>query len=233
MATTLNQLTYDLLNKARGGITSDDDILGYRQVQFWIKNTRALLIRQDIEKGRTISGNILQHIPCLDVIIADTSTCPCQIPTGCSILRTERRIPKPLEINNRDLITRVSSIEIDARPFSFMSLARIPWTGNNKYAKKNPKAFYFDGYIWIINSSPIEKITVYGVFEDPTELGNYVACDGNPCYSDDDEYPISGWMIPMMQNLIVEKDLKVLLSTMPDMAGDAKADNEQSVQVNK
>lgn len=226
MDTTLSQLTYDLLNMARGGTISDDDNIGYRQVQFWIKNTRAMLIRQDIQKGRAISGNIIQKLPCLEVILVDASSCPCTIPVGCHILRTKNRIPKPIEVDTKDMIIRVSSIEMNSKPYSFISLSRAPWTGNNKYAKRNPKAFYFDGYIWIINSSPIERITVYGIFEDPTELKQYVDCSSTPCYSDDDPYPISAWMIPMMEKIIMETNFKIILGTTTDNTGNAKSETE-------
>ena len=226
--TTLNQLTYDLLNTIRGGVLSDDESIGFLQVQFWIKNTRAMLIRQDINKGRTISGNITQILPCLDVIIVDASNCPCKTPVGCTILRTRDRIPKPLEVDNKDLIMKVSSIKIGSKPFSFINISRAPFTGYSKFGQQNPKAFYSDGYIWIINSEPIEKISVYGVFEDPTDLAQYVDCSNAPCWSDDDEYPISAWMIPTMQKLIIENNFKIMAATQTDVSGNAKSDTEPS-----
>jgi len=229
MATTLSQLAYNLLNMARGGVLSDDENISYRQVQFWVRNTRAILIRQDIQKGRTISGNIIQMLPCVDVITVDASTCPCNVPVGCSILRTKNRIPKPIETDMRDLITKVSSIEMNARSFSIINMFRAPWTGYNKYAKSNPKAFYFDGYIWIINSNPIEKITIYGVFEDPMELANYTDCSNQPCFSDDSAYPISSWMIPIMEKMIIEGNFKIILNATTDNEGDAKSETETTV----
>jgi len=227
---TLAELTYDILNTARGGVLSDDETIGFLEVQYWIHNTRAMLIRQDINKGRTVSGNIIQILPCLDVDIVDASTCPCSLPVGCSILRTRNRIPKPIEVDNKDLIIKVSSIEISARPYTLINVARVPFIGNNKFAKLAPKAFYADGYIWLLNSSPVEKITVWGVFENPTMLKDYVDCSNATCYSDDDEYPISNWMIPALKQIIKDNDLKAILSTDTDTTSNAKNDKDNNQQ---
>lgn len=228
---TLNQLAYNLLNKARGGVISDDDAINIRQVKFWIHNTRALLIRQDIQKGRSISSNILQPLACLDVEIVDASTCPCQVDVGCSILKTVRRIPKPIEVDQMDMITSVIPVKINAQPFTMINIYRSRWIGHNKYTKKNPKAFYFDGYIWILNSNPIEKVTIFGVFEDPTELASFSNCNGDVCYSDDDNYPISNWMIEMLDKIIVESDFKLILNMPTDKTNDAD-NNPQPNTVN-
>lgn len=221
---TLAQHTYNLLNMVRGGVLSDDETISYMQVQFWIHNTRALLIRQDIQKGRSISGNIVQILPCLDVDVVDASTCPCSLPIGCTILRTRNRVPKPIETDVKDLITKITPIGVMDRPYTFINSSRAPFTGYNKYAKSNPKAFYLDGYIWIINAIPVEKITVYGVFEDPTVLKDYVDCSGDPCYSDDTEYPMSTWMAPMMEKLIMENNFKITVGSAIDQTGNAKSD---------
>lgn len=224
---TLDKLTYNLLNMARGGVLSDDENISFRQVEFWVHNTRALLIRQDIQKKRAISGNIIQVLPCLDVDIVDASLCPCTVPTGCSVLRTRKTIPKPLEIDEKDLITKVSSIGLTDRGYTLINLFRASWVGYNKYAKNNPKAFYFDGYIWLIQASdPVEKINVYGVFEDPTELAAYVDCQNQPCYSNDMNYPVSAWMLPMMEKLIMESNFRIIATTQTDSTGNAKTDTE-------
>ena len=46
---------------------SDDEIISDRQIEFQINSLRAQFIRQDINKRRSISDNIKQIIPCLEV----------------------------------------------------------------------------------------------------------------------------------------------------------------------
>ena len=46
---TLNEIVYDLRNMTRGGLLSDDEIMSHDQFKFWVHNTRAMLIRRDID----------------------------------------------------------------------------------------------------------------------------------------------------------------------------------------
>jgi hypothetical protein len=50
---TLNQLIYDLLEIVRPNL-SDDDNFDKRQIAFWIKNQRALWLRNELNKNRTV-----------------------------------------------------------------------------------------------------------------------------------------------------------------------------------
>jgi len=219
---TLNQLVYDLINLLRGGGTTDDDMLGRRQVAFWIINTRALLIRQDYDKGRTISDNIIQTISCLPVEQIDASMCPCIITAGCNIMRSVSQIPKPIETAQKDLIIRISPPVINQRPYSLINFHRSLWIGMNKYTRHGGKAFYKDRYIYLMNVDPsVSFVSVDAVFEDPRELANYNACNNAPCYDDNSNFPISRWMVELMKKMIVDTDIKVLLNTPSDMKNDA------------
>ncbi len=221
---TFNKLAYSMLDQVRGGLLSDDEAISLRLVKYWINNTRALLIRQDLDKGRTISASIVQTISCLEVTEVDASTCPCNVPIGCTIMRTVRTIPKPIEIGQRDLIVRVGPINITARAFSLVNQFRASWTGYLSF-NINPKAFYRDQYIWIINPPQgLQYITIQGVFENPEDLAEYVSCTSTPCYTDDDPYPISAWMVNSMEKIIMENNFKIATSTSIDDKGNAKPD---------
>lgn len=221
---TFNKLAYSMLDQIRGGLLSDDESISLRLVKYWINNTRAMLIRQDVDKGRSISANIIQTIACLEVEEVDASTCPCATPVGCTIMRTVRTIPKPIETSQRDLIVRVSPIKITERAFTLVNQFRANWSGYSDF-NINPKAFYRDQYIWILNAPQgLEMITVQGVFENPEDLAAYVSCTSTPCYSDDDIYPISAWMIPAMEKIIMEGNFKIAATTPVDEKGNAKPD---------
>ncbi len=71
---TLNEISYDLLETVRGTTRlSDDDSLSLELLQYWVINSRAKLIRDDLNKGRSLSENIVQTIPCIDVIEVSAS----------------------------------------------------------------------------------------------------------------------------------------------------------------
>ena len=81
--TTLNQLVYDSLSTIQGtGRYSDDSLLSQEQVEFSILSSRSFLIRQDQNKGRSLSDNVTQTLPCVDLISVDASEC-CDTSTEC------------------------------------------------------------------------------------------------------------------------------------------------------
>ena len=53
---TLNKLTYDLLELIRGNIT-DDDELDLRQIEYWIHNQRALWLKNEMNRFRSIDDD--------------------------------------------------------------------------------------------------------------------------------------------------------------------------------
>ncbi len=221
--TTFNQLKYDILRVASGGAISDDTLISLRQIGFWIINTRAMLIRQDLDKKRSISDNIIQSLGCVPVTWVDAAQC-CQLTVGCQILRTVDKIPKPIELSYRDLITRVGPVGVGKVGYSLIPYARAPFV-STKY--NIPDAFYHDGYVFILNSPFIEYISVEGVFEDPTEVAKFSTCDGLPCYSDDDVFPISAHMIEAMKQIIMTTNIKTILSVPVDTTGDAKGKQDE------
>lgn len=221
---TKNHLIFDLLNSARGGKQSDDENISLRQVGFWIDNTRALLVRRDLEKNRSINPDMIQTLGCIDVAPVDASECPCN-PAGCTILRTVEKIPNAIELHSKNLITRVGPALVGSTPFSLIPYSRAQFAGSNKFTKKFIKAFIHGGYIYLIGDNPmlltLEMISIDGVFENPESLGSFSTCEGQPCYTDDDEYPISAWMIEPLKELINKNNFRIAISSPTDSSGNA------------
>lgn len=223
---TLNQLVYDLLNTARGGLLSDDESISTKQVAFWIRNTRAKLIRQDINKGRSVNPDLVQTLGCVPVEFVDASECGCTL-IGCNVLRTVNPIPKTIELYSKNLITRVGSIDTIQKPYSIISYFRVPFLGSDKFTKKLIRSVLHNGYIYLIQNDKLPKlkfINIQGVFEDPTEAAVFTHCSGDACYTDDSNYPIASWMIEDLKSMIVNADFKLILNSLTDNKGDGKSD---------
>ncbi len=223
---TLNELAYDIMSNIEGtSRISDDSELSIDQVYFKIHTTRAMLIRQDQSKGRSLSDNVMQTLPCLDVIKVDASEC-CGITSPCELYRTNLRLPRAIETYQKDLIVRVSGVDITGPSWNYLSLAHLPWAGISKWTKDSTKWFTKGGYVYIVNPPPVTKISVTGVFEDPTDLTEYPSCSGTPCFSNDtDEYPISSYMVPGLKQLVLED-----LMRMRSAPADDKGNEENKVQ---
>ena len=52
---TLNQLIDDVLLEARNSNIGESEKLSRHQIEIWIKTYRAQLIKNDIDKGRTVN----------------------------------------------------------------------------------------------------------------------------------------------------------------------------------
>lgn len=221
---TAAKLIYDTKNLIRGGQTTDDDRLSDRQILHWWNTTRAQLIRQDLMKGRAPSDNIIQGISCVDVSVVDASLC-CGITTDCKVLRTTTTIPKPIDGGAMDMITKVGPVAVGERSFSIVPMSRIPYIGHSPFPGINNeiRAVYDGGYIYIFvpqNDRVITKINIEGVFEDPTEAGAFTSCTGEACYTNDSAYPITAHMIETAKQMIIQTNLKLLLSVPSDNKGD-------------
>lgn len=228
---TKNKLIFDILNIVRGGLQSDDEPFSENQVSFWIDNTRALLVRRDLEKSRTINPDIVQTI-CAEVIEVDGSECGC-VQAGCTILRIKDKLPKTIELYTRNLILRVGPVVVGSTPFSFISYNQAQFSGNNKWTKRITKTFLHNGYIYIIGSNPqlslLTHITIDAVFEYPEEASSYSDCNDAPCYTNDSIYPISSWMIETLKEMIIKTNFQIGLSTSTDKSNNANHDVQQNV----
>jgi len=210
-------------------ISGVNDTVSTRLYTDLINTQRALaLTNQYNQKTRTISSQIIQDLGCVEMECVDASSCCGNlIPIDCKILRSKKEIPKVIEFYNSDAITRVGPIKITSKPFSYIPLKRVPTVGNGRTNKDTIYAFYYNNRIYLYSKNPnylvIENINVQGVFEDPTEVANFTTCEGKPCWTPEDKYP-------MMQKTwayirpIIENDLRKKYGIPIDDSTDTKDD---------
>ena len=208
---TLNEIAYDLLSIVRPQLSDDNDI-DLRQIKFWIRNQRALWIRNELNRKRTIDEDIIQTV-CADIEEVDASDC-CDITIDCSILRTKKKLPKTIELHNKNGIVRVGPVNRKGKPFSYIDYSRVAWIGSGRFNQHLLYAFLYNEYLHVLTKNPayqdLKTIVVRGVFEDPSEVSGFKDCvTDQPCYSDDDPYPIKTWMIPALKEAILKSNLMI------------------------
>jgi hypothetical protein len=224
---TLNEIAYDIFEHLRPEI-SDDDHIDISQIKFNIHTQRSLWLRNELNKNRTIDENIIQDLGCIELDLADRAEC-CDIESDCTILRTKVKIPKTLELHNKTAITRVGFIDKLDYKINFISYERAKYAGNSRFNKKMIYAFLLNGYIYLYSNSDfmykfLTHINIRGVFENPTEAAKFNTCEGEPCYSDDMQYPLSTWMIPYIKGEVL-KFFQLSLQVPNDNTNNAKPDN--------
>lgn len=223
MAVTLNKIVYDVLNIASRGQQSDDFPISVRQCEIWVHELRAKLISQSIQKKGDILDNWIQHINCLELETVDAAEC-CDVDTDCTILKSVEQLPSYVEIVSvRDITNKLS--------FSPINLFRAKYISGNKYTANRPKYYMKDQYLYIVNSDTLEKVSISGVFEDPTELSAFTDCDGSSCYNGDMSYPVNLKMATDIVDIILRTKVVPTLQMPADNTNDANNTNQQAPNI--
>lgn len=228
---TLNELRHNILLKLSGGTLSDDFDIDKRQVDYWINSQRALMVRNELNKYRSIDPDLVQDLGCIELEKIDRAEC-CDINIECDILRTNVEIPSFIEMYNREAITRVGSLDKIAKPYTYIPYERAPYVGSGRFNLKQIYAFRKNKRIYIVfnaknyKAKMLQYINVQGVLENPLDAITFINCDGTNCWTADSQYPIKQWMIPYMENIILKNELGGL-AVPSDSANDSADTNTQ------
>ena len=181
-------------------IDSDDSVFSDRFFIDLINQARAVYIRQDLNKNRTADPTIIQDLPCVEMELTEAHLCGClDIPGDCKLLRSKNKIPDTIELNHTDGIVSVKPIHILQTPFSYVDYKRIPHIHYSRFTKNAVYAFLLDSYMYVYSPGQthyglMEKIHIRGIFEDPTEAGNFTDECGDSCFTQASIYPVAAWM---------------------------------------
>lgn len=210
---TLNQLVDNILLITRNNNIAESEHLSRIQIEKWIIGYRAMLIKQDIDKGRDINELYLTTIEPIHLDREET------VP-GYFTYVGDKELPKLIDFNYRPGVINVRDmfgniIQIGSRTKAKLQKYRkatckdyIAWVKNNR--------IYVDG-----DSNQLEYISVDVIAEDPTEL--------NACFDPDNEFPIPSAMIPTITQMILERELRFMITMPSDDTNDAHDDTQNRV----
>jgi hypothetical protein len=205
---TENEAVFSILNKIKPHLSDDTDI-SPREIAFKISTQRALLVRNELNKNRTIDPDLVQDLGCVEMEPADPAEC-CDVSTGCKVMRTKLEIPSSIELHNSDGIDRVGPVDKTSREFSKTTLEGSKFVGNGKYTTKEIYYYRANNRIYLVSKNDkhkfIDYINVRGVFENPEDVTPFTNCsDGSSCYSSDNPYPLKSWMFNYIEGQIINE----------------------------
>ena len=178
-----------------------------------INEQRSLAIRNEYNKKRSIDPGVQQAF-CVDLELVDEHNCCVTVPIGCKILRSKEPIPNAIELHQGPTITSIGPVLITKKRFTLIKYNRVPYIGNGRTTAKTIYTFLYDNYVYVISKDPIvkllTKITVRGIFEDPSSLAAFTNCNGtsDACWSPSDTYPIKQWMWAYIKPQIIQQLLQ-------------------------
>jgi len=225
---TATEIIYAIREKLKS--YTDDTRYTDSYLYFLMNLKRALFIRREYNQlQRTIDAEVLQTI-CIPLEEVDTSECP-ECAPGCdtrTVVRTTLRLPKTIELHNRNTITKISPVGVYERPINFITMERMPYAGESKYENNFVfAALHSDGYLYFkSNSSSIrnlETVTVTALFENPDDVSKF-KCNGTTCYNTTDyEFPVKAWMVDIIIAEIVQE-----LANLKQLPADTKNDARET-----
>lgn len=229
---SMNRMAHDLMHHLKQTIT-DDTTLSIRQIEDWIRNNRAVYLEQAIQQGKYPTDDFKQSLGCVALEQVDWSEC-CSVDIGCTILRTKQQIPMPVFDSGEAMLTRVATVGVGKRNITITDQERAISSGYGRFNKTFLFAFLKGGYIYVISKdSPykatLQNITVEGVFDTPEQAAKFNHCDGTPCYTPNDRYPVSRSAFEWMKRRIIQADFAVQAQAKSDRTNNAKDDTEQEV----
>lgn len=207
---TLNEMVDNVLLIARNNNIAESEHLSRAQIEKWILSYRAMLIKQDIDKGRDVNELYLTTIEPIHLDREENSP-------GHFTYVGDKELPKLIDFNFRPGVIAVRDM-----------FGNIIQLGSHTKAKlqKYRKATCKDYIAWVKNnkvyvegdSNQLDYISVDVIAEDPTEL--------NACFDPDSDFPIPAAMIPTITQMIMERELRIMLAMPSDDTNNAHDDTQ-------
>lgn len=232
---SLNTIINDLLLIIRGSRIASSEPISERQLENWVHQYRALLLTREMDKDRYANPDYIQEITFLElseVPIEGTElkeNYPYYSSTG-NILRSLLPIPKTVDLNFKSGFTYIGTP--DGKELQLIPEGRSKWQEFRKYTPNDVMVFLKNRYLYLIgNTFGHSHLTVRGIFETPPEVARFInPATSKPYFDADSKYPMPIELIPAIKQLILEKELNIIVSTPNDNKIDSAHGVSQQVE---
>lgn len=226
---TLNEYIYEIKGLVRNYHITDEDYLTNRQIEFWIVTQRASWIKKRdrlfIHNDHSLMQTIIADVHSVDRSFESTND-----PVHYKILRTATQIPKTINFESWDGISMTGSVDMASPRFNHVEYQEAIYSGNGRFNRDQIYSYSMNRYLYMISRSYdnywklITKVAITGIFEDPRDVAEFSHVNGQPCWTPDDEYPMSIELWDYMKAEIIRSNIDALVKIPVDQAND---DNEQ------
>lgn len=230
MAITAQHLIYDILEIASSGGLPSEFKISNEQILYWIEQTRSMLISQSLNKKDDINDSWIQYINCVELEQVDASTC-CLVDTDCYVLRSKQQIPSTIDTWKDNWIVSVTTIDGTSVPKS--NPIRQRYQKYNKFTSNTRGWYLKDDYLYIINDQLLTYVSIAGLFEFPSELANFISCEGEACWSLDSPYPISLSLATQVTDIIIKTKVNPFMAYPMDNSNNMSGATPQQAIQNK
>lgn len=211
---TLNTIIDDILLELRNSSVAESEHISRIQIEQWIANYRAVLIKQDIDKGRDINPMYIQTMPCIHLDKVDTVA-------GKIEYKSNIELPKLIDFHFRTGLVYVK--DMYGNLIQLGHETKMKYQRYRKYTCGDYIAYIKNNRLYIEGSdNQLEWVEIGIIAENPADL--------NECFDPDSEYPVPAHMIPVIKNMIFSKELNIM-HQMPSDETNNSRDDMQNINV--
>ena len=147
MGRTLDEIAYLYLSSVNK--VSDDSDLDFRLMKSWIRTTRAVWVKNELNKYKPISPSFTQPLGIIDLELVDISEGI--VPVGFNILRTTVDIPKTIETMFEPTFTRIGPAIVTSANYKLIPYERVPYVGSGRFDEAAIFVFLRNNRIYVIS----------------------------------------------------------------------------------
>jgi hypothetical protein len=184
---TLNNIVDDILLLSENSVVTSGNQLSRIQIESWIHQYRALLIKQDIDKGRDINPQYVQHLRASVVAV----------PHRSNEKKADIRLPKLIDLHHGIGLVYVK--EHDGNPIQISSATRSYYQNYRKFGSNLYIAFVRGDILYLKCDESLRHVHIGILAENPADV--------TECFNPDEEYPIPANMLPTLKDLIFKKEI--------------------------
>lgn len=196
--------------------------ISHRWIYSVLMSMRHKILEQKSNKKQNISSWDKQTLKCIPLITVSAEECECYLLSGCTIKRTQDKIP--------DIITNISGYMLDSvfyynNKIDIISRSEAKYKSYSRFTKNKPSAYIHDGYVYVLDADMLDYINITACFEDPIKVEKMNmenSCDGEA--NDDCCYNIYDFEFPLDSNL---SDVCVMMTIQEISMSFLKGNNQQ------
>lgn len=212
---SLNNIIDDIMLQARNSNIGESEKLSRHQVEMWIHNYRAYLIKQELDK-KSITELDPAYVQTLSDIHLDEQSNK----YGQTVYVGDKELPSLINFNNRPGIVCIK--DKVGNIIQLGSETKMKFQSSRKYTCNDYIAYVKGNKIYVeAAESALEYIDVDLVMEDPTAM--------QECFDPDGPYPVPDRMIPTIKDLIFSKELRIMPQMPSDETNNSDDDNQNRV----
>jgi hypothetical protein len=209
---TLNTIINDILLASRGAVLSASEPISRKQVEDWIHQYRAVLLKRDMDKGKIPNPDFIQELPFISLQTDFNDS---------SLLVSVPAIPKTINFNYKSGFTYIGTTDGDE--IQYVPEGRNKWQDYKKYTSNTPIVFLKNKRLYIRNApADLQYITVKGIFEVPSEAARFINPNTQlPYFNADSPYPVPNDLLPALKEMILSKELRIEITSPSDTKTDS------------